>query len=79
MDKFLKSKNKQIMKTLLLTICISMIFLLLLKHNKQDKYEYHVIVTIDSVFIYNHYNEYIGQYEINPKQKFDSILILDNL
>lgn len=44
------------------------------------KYEYHIILTNDSVFVFDRYNKQIGKYKpTNPKEQFDSILLLDNL
>lgn len=46
----------------------------------KPKYEYHIILTNDSVFIFDRYNKQIGKYKsTNPKEQFDSILLLDNL
>jgi len=46
----------------------------------KSKYEYHTILTNDSVFVFNRYDKQIGKYKpTNPKEQFDSILLLDNL
>ena len=50
-------------------------------HEKlKTKYEYHIILTNDSVFVFNRYDKQIGKYKpTNQKEQFDSILLLDNL
>ena len=46
----------------------------------EPRYEYHIILTNDSVFVFNRYDKQIGKYKpTNPKEQFDSILLLDNL
>lgn len=46
----------------------------------KSKYEYHIILTNDSVFVFDRYDKQIGKYKpTNPKEQFDSILLLDNL
>ena len=51
------------------------------RHEKlKTKYEYHIILTNDSVFVFDRYDKQIGKYKpTNPKEQFDSILLLDNL
>ena len=51
------------------------------RHEKlKTKYEYHIILTNDSVFVFDRYDKQIGNYKsTNPKEKFDSILLLNNL
>lgn len=44
------------------------------------RYEYHIILTNDSVFVFDRYDKQIGKYKpTTPKEQFDSILLLDNL
>ena len=69
----------------LLYVCTTIIFIFLFgvhihEQIKLSKYEYHIILTNDSVFVFNRYDKQIGKYKpTNPKEQFDSILLLDNL
>ena len=68
---------------IVLTIVWGIIMFKYLEHETikfKTKYEYHIILTNDSVFVFDRYDKQIGNYKsTNPKEKFDSILLLDNL
>ena len=72
------------MKTLIVPIIaiIAVVIIAINDNNKENynKYEYHIILTNDSVFVFDRYDKQIGKYKpTNPKEQFDSILLLDNL
>ena len=72
------------MKTLIVPIIalIAVVIIATNDNNKENhnKYEYHIILTNDSVFVFDRYDKQIGKYKpTNPKEQFDSILLLDNL